>query len=215
MADASWFGPREPTIGEKLKSLFKTDREPIEKKAILAHYRIKTALGRVNSYIDKLNQRDKELFQQVVDALMKRDEVRAKMYAKEVSEVRKITKQLYTVQYVLEHAALKLETFMIFGGAITELKPVIAVMRQAVSVLKSVAPDVWIDLQYAIKELEVSMGAGIADISSQIDVGMDAEAKRIYEEAKIVAEQKLKENFAELPKLLGVEEAEKTGKTTP
>jgi len=138
MAQFDLFGTREPTVGEKIKSFFKNDKEPLEKKAIMAHYRIKTAIGRVRSYIDRLSQKDRELFERVVEALMKRDEARAKMYAKEVSEIRKISKQLLMVEYVLEHAAIKLETFMIFGGAITELKPVLAVMKQAVGVLRSV-----------------------------------------------------------------------------
>ncbi len=217
MAQFDLFGTREPTVGEKIKSFFKNDKEPLEKKAIMAHYRIKTAIGRVRSYIDRLSQKDRELFERVVEALMKRDEARAKMYAKEVSEIRKISKQLLMVEYVLEHAAIKLETFMIFGGAITELKPVLAVMKQAVGVLRSVAPDIWIDLQYAMRELEASLGAGIADMSTQFDVGLDNEARKIFEEAKVVAEQKMKEKYAELPKLLnvGVEEEEKAGEVSP
>ncbi len=212
---SSLFGGNEPTIGEKIKSWFKNDREPIEKKAIIAHYRVKTALGRITNYLDKLNQRDRELFQRVVEALIKRDERKAKMYAKEVSEIRKVAKQLLTVQYALEHAALKLETFLIYGGAMREIQPIIGVMREAIGIVKQYAPDIWIDLQYAIRELEASMSAGIADISTELDVGLDAEARKIFEEAKIMAEQKMKEHYAELPKLLAEEEAEKAGEISP
>ncbi|ABN69589.1 conserved hypothetical protein [Staphylothermus marinus F1] len=208
-----WFGNNQQTIGDKIKSLFKNDREPIEKKAIIAHYRVKTALGRINNYLAKIEQRDRELFQSVVDALIKRDERKAKMYAKEVSELRKVAKQLITVQYALEHASLKLETFLVFGGAMKELQPIVGVMKEAVGIVRSVAPDVWIDLQVALRELESSMNTGIADISAELDVGLDSEARKIFEEAKIVAEQKLKEHYAELPKLLT--EAEKSGEVSP
>jgi len=203
------FSKRDETIGEKIRSWFRNDKEPIDKKAILAHYRIKTAIGRLSSYLDKLEQRDRELFHVIVESLMKKDEKRAKMYAKEVSEIRKISRQLITAKYALEQVALKLETFLVFGGAMKELVPVIGVMKEATAIIKSVAPDVWIDLQYAIRELEATMSAGIADISAEIDVGLDSEARRILEEARIAAEQSLKEKYAELPRIVS-EEAAKT-----
>jgi division protein CdvB (Snf7/Vps24/ESCRT-III family) len=193
---------REETVGEKLRKLFTNDKDPIEKKAIIAQYRIKTAIGRINNYLEKLSERDRELFEMIVESLTRKDELRAKMYAKEVAEIRKVSKQLLTVQYALEHAALKLETFIIYGGAVNEVAPVLGVMREAVNILRGVAPDIWIDLQYAVRELETAVGAGIVDLTMDIGVGMDSEAKKVLEEAKIVAEQKMKEKFAELPKAI-------------
>jgi division protein CdvB (Snf7/Vps24/ESCRT-III family) len=192
---------REETIGEKIKKIFVNEQDSVEKKAIIAQYRLKTAMGRIANYLEKLSERDKVLFESIVDALVKRDEVRAKMYAREVAEIRKISKQLLTVQYALEHAALKLETFLIYGGAVNEVVPVIGVMKEAIGIVKNIAPDVWIDLQVAVRELEAAMGEGIVDLTLGVDVGLDVEAKKILEEAKIVAEQKMKEKFPELPKI--------------
>lgn len=203
---------REETIADKLKKLFINEQESFEKKAIIAQYRLKTAMGRIQNYIEKLSERDKVLFENIVDSLIKKDELRAKMYASEVAEIRKITKQLLTVQYALEHAALKLETFIIYGGAVNEVAPVVSVMREALGIVKNIAPDVWIDLQVAVRELETAMGGSIIDLT--VDVSADAEAKKILEEAKIVAEQKMREKFAELPKLTGLPETEQAKTTT-
>jgi division protein CdvB (Snf7/Vps24/ESCRT-III family) len=197
---------REETIGEKIKKIFVNEQDSLEKKAIIAQYRLKTAMGRIANYLEKLSERDKVLFENIVDSLMKRDEVRAKMYAREVAEIRKISKQLLTVQYALEHAALKLETFLIYGGAVNEVVPVIGVMKEAIGIVKNIAPDVWIDLQVAVRELEVAMGEGLVDLTLGVDVGLDAEAKKILEEAKVVAEQKMREKFPELPKIPSVPE---------
>jgi len=202
---------REETIGDKIRKLFTNENESLEKKTILAQYRLKTAMGKIASYIDKLSERDRILFENIVDAMIKKDELRAKMYAKEVAEIRKITKQLLTVQYALEHASLKLETFMIYGGAINEVAPVIGVLREALGIVKNIAPDIWIDLQVAVRELETAMGESMADLGLGVDVGMDAEAKKILEEARIVAEQKIRETFPELPKALP---SPSTGQTT-
>ncbi|MCI4461366.1 MAG: hypothetical protein JHC12_00170 [Thermogladius sp.] len=211
---AGWnWNKEQESIGEKLKKWFNPDKEPLEKKTIMAQYRLKTAISRISNYVEKLNERDRELFNNVVEALMQRDERRAKIYAKEVAEIRKVAKQLLTVQYALEHAALKLETFLIYGGAVNEVGPVIGVMRQALGILKSVAPDIWIDLQYAVRELETAMGSSIVDVSTDIDSGLDSEARKIFEEARVIAEQKVKEKFAELPKSIATPEAEQ-GKAT-
>ncbi|MEM1635168.1 MAG: Snf7 family protein [Thermosphaera sp.] len=210
----SWAGiRREETIGDKLRKLFTNDREPVEKKAIVAQYRVKTAIGRINGYIEKLAERDRELFEMIVDSLSRRDETRARMYAREVAEIRKISKQLLTVQYALEHASLKLETFVIYGGAVNEVAPVLGVMKEALGILKGVAPDIWIDLQYAVRELESAMGAGMVDLTLEVGTGLDSEAKKVLEEAKVVAEQKIKERFAELPRTVGFGEGE-ASKTT-
>ncbi|MEM1772387.1 MAG: hypothetical protein QXQ71_00990, partial [Desulfurococcaceae archaeon] len=114
--------------------------------------------------------------------------------------------------YALEHAALKLETFIIYGGAVNEVAPVIGVMREALGIVKNVAPDVWIDLQVAVRELEAAMGGSIVDLS--VDVGVDTEAKKILEEARIVAEQKMREKFAELPKAMPIPETEQSKTAT-
>ncbi|MEM1696301.1 MAG: Snf7 family protein [Desulfurococcaceae archaeon] len=199
---------REETIGEKLKKLFTNEQESLEKKAIIAQYRLKTAMGRIANYLDKLAERDRALFENIVEALMKKDELRAKMYAKEVAEIRKISKQLLTAQYALEHASLKLETFIIYGGAVSEVAPVLNVLKEAVGIVKNVAPDVWIDLQVASRELEAVIGTGIADLSIDVGIAADSEAKKILEEARIVAEQKMREKFAELPKAVAIPEQE-------
>ncbi|MCC6040629.1 MAG: Snf7 family protein [Desulfurococcaceae archaeon] len=198
---------RQETIGDKIRKLFTNETESLEKRAIMAQYRIKTALGRINNYVERLSERDKVLFESIVESLLKKDEMRAKMYAKEVAEIRKISKQLLTVQYALENALLKLETFLIYGGAVSEVKPVLGVLREAVGIVKNVAPDVWIELQVASRELEAVIGASTVDLSLDVGTGLDSEAKVILEEAKIIAEQKMREKFAELPKI-SVTEAE-------
>ncbi|MEM0199462.1 MAG: hypothetical protein QXX72_04185, partial [Desulfurococcaceae archaeon] len=117
-------------------------------------------------------------------------------------------KQLLTAQYALEHASLKLETFIIYGGAVSEVAPVLNVLKEAVGIVKNVAPDVWIDLQVASRELEAVIGTGIADLSIDVGIAADSEAKKILEEARIVAEQKMREKFAELPKAVTIPEQE-------
>lgn len=215
MSQFGWGSTRQPTIGDKIKSMFRNDNEPIDKKAIIALYRVKGSISRINAYIEKLKEKEREYFQEVVESQLNRDEKRAKIYAREVADVRKILKQLYQVQYMLQHVALKLETFLIFHSAGAEMKPVLTIMNQAISLLRQTAPaDLWIEIMSAMKELEASMDTSVVDMSMTTDVALDSEARKVYNEAKIIAEQKIKERYAELPSLVGEPETEKTGESS-
>ncbi len=209
----SWYGSNEPTIADKLKGLFKNEREPLARKAIMAHYRIKAALSRIRAYIDKLNDRDRELFERAVEALMRKDEVHAKIYVNEVAEIRKVARQLLTVEYVLEQASLRLETFVMIGEAFTAVIPVVGVIKEAANILRGIAPDVWIDLNMAVNDLSMVMSASGIDLGGEASISMSSEAKRIFEEAKIVAEQRMKEKFPELPSLIASSEANSVSQT--
>lgn len=197
--ERAWYGASEPTIGEKLKSIFKNDKEPLSKRAVMANYRVRSALNRVRSYIDRINERDKELFERAVESLMRKDEARAKIYVNEVAEIRKIARQLLTVEYVLEHASIRLDTFMIVGEAFTTVAPVVGILKEAANILRGIAPDLWIDLNMAVSDLSTVMSAAGFDVGLGTEITMSPEAKKIFEEARIVAEQRLRERFPELP----------------
>ena len=211
----NWYGSNEPTIADKLRNLFKNEREPLARKAVMAHYRIKSALSRVRAYIDRLNDRDRELFERAVEALMRKDEVHAKIYVNEVAEIRKVARQLLTVEYVLEQASLRLETFVMIGEAFTAVIPVVGVIKEAANILRGIAPDVWIDLNMAVNDLSMVMSATGIDLGGEAGISMSSEAKRIFEEAKIVAEQRMKEKFPELPSLIASSTEANTVPQTP
>ncbi len=198
-----WYGENEPTIADKIKSLFRTGgNEPLAKRAVMAHYRIKSALSRIRAYVDRLNERDKELFEKAVESLMRKDEIHAKIYVNEVAEIRKVARQLLMVEYVLEQASLRLETFIILGNAFGDIVPVVGIIKEASNILKGIAPDLWIELNMAVNELSMIMAATGIDVAAGADVTMSEEARKIFEEAKIVAEQRMKEKFPELPAAL-------------
>lgn len=216
MAGYDWIGGREQTIGDKIKSFFKnTSSVDLDRKAIIALYRVKSSISRITTYVEKLREKEREYFNEVVESKLHHDEKRAKIYAKQVADIRKVIKQLYQVEYMLQHVALKLETFTIFHGAVGEVKPVLGIMKHALGLLREAAPyDLWVELQATMKELETVMEVSVVDVSGSMDVALDAEAKKVLEEAKIVAEQRLKEKYSEIPSLVNLGEEEKTGESS-
>ncbi|MCY0860654.1 MAG: Snf7 family protein, partial [Sulfolobaceae archaeon] len=138
----------------------------------------------------------------VVEAQMSKDSARAAMYANEIAEIRKITKQLIATQIALEQVSLRLETVTELGDIYTNLVPVLGVIREIRAAMKGMMPEFSYELEEVEEGLqEVVMEAG-EFTGGRIDyTATSPEAKKILEEASTIAEQKMKESFPELPSI--------------
>ncbi|BAB66278.1 cell division protein CdvB1/B2 [Sulfurisphaera tokodaii] len=195
----NWNGKQEPTIAEKVKNLFKP-QQPLRYRLVMAHYRLKTTISRLDVYISKLQERDRALFEKVVEAQMNKDTARAAMYANEIAEIRKVTKQLLTTQIALEQVELRLETISELGDVFTSLIPVLGVVRELRQAMKGIMPELSVELA----ELEEGLQEVVIEAGEFTGAGIDytmttPEAKKILEEASAVAEQRMKEKFPSLP----------------
>ena len=196
----NWNADRqEPSIAEKIKSLFKP-QQPLRYRLIMAHYKLKTTINRLDIYISKLQERDRALFEKVVEAQMNKDTARAAMYANEIAEIRKITKQLLTTQIALEQVELRLETVSELGDVFTSLIPVLGVIRELRQAIKGVMPELSVELG----ELEDGLQEVVIEAGQFTGTGIDytvtsPEARKILEEASAIAEQRMKEKFPSLP----------------
>ncbi|MFP3169752.1 MAG: cell division protein CdvB1/B2 [Sulfolobaceae archaeon] len=195
----NWNGKQEPTLAEKLKTAFKP-QQPLRYKLVMANYRLKTTISRLDVYISKLQERDRSLFEKVVEAQISKDNMRAAMYANEIAEIRKITKQLLATQIALEQVQLRLETVTELGDVFNSLIPVVGVIRELRYAMKGVMPELSVelaDLEEGLQEIVIEAGefsgTGVDFTSTS------PEARKILEEATMVAEQRMKEKFPSLP----------------
>ncbi|MFP3233043.1 MAG: cell division protein CdvB1/B2 [Sulfolobaceae archaeon] len=195
----NWNSKQEPTLAEKLKTAFKP-QQPLRYKLVMANYRLKTTISRLDVYISKLQERDRSLFEKVVEAQMSKDNMRAAMYANEIAEIRKITKQLLATQIALEQVQLRLETVTELGDVFNSLIPVVGVIRELRYAMKGVMPELSVelaDLEEGLQEIVIEAGefsgTGVDFTSTS------PEARKILEEATMVAEQRMKEKFPSLP----------------
>ncbi|MEM0174438.1 MAG: cell division protein CdvB1/B2 [Sulfolobaceae archaeon] len=198
----NWNGKQEPSITERIKSVF-TSQKPLRYRLITAHYKLKTTINRLESYISRLQERDRTLFERVVEAHMNKDTMRAAMYANEIAEIRKITKQLLVTQIALEQVELRLETVTELGDVFTSLIPVIGVIRELKAAIRGVMPE----LSFELAELEEGLQEVVLEAGeftgSRIDFSATSpEARKILEEAAVIAEQRMKERFPELPSMV-------------
>ena len=203
-------GNQEPSIAEKVKSLFKP-QQPLRYRLIMAHYKLKTTISRLEVYISRLQERDRALFEKVVEAQINKDNARASMYANEIAEIRKITKQLLTTQIALEQVELRLETVSELGDVFTSLIPVLGVIRELRQAIKGVMPELSVELGELEDGLqEVVIEAGEFTGSSVDYTVTSPEARKILEEASAIAEQRMKEKFPSLPTFVTSTSLQKT-----
>ncbi len=196
--EKSWKG-KDKSIGEQLKEIFHREK-PLKLRLAMANYKINSMIKRLEVYLERLKARDKELFERVVDAILSKDQTRATMYANEVAELRKVAKNLFLVQVALEQVSLRLESIREIGEVAAYLGPVVAVVKDVREAIKSVLPEIGIELGEVQDILqETLMEAGEMIGVGSMSMYSSPEARKILEEAKVVAEQRMKEAFPALP----------------
>ena len=211
-----WGGPEHSeTIGQKIRN-FINPPPPVRNQIIQAIYRIQGQISKLDYSLSKLQSYDRMLFERTVNALVEGDKAKATMYANEVAEVRKMAKIIITVKYALERVRLRLETALIFGDVNANLAPAVVALKQVAGYLKGMMPDVFTELM----EIDEALQAAMMQMTAQVPVALDStyvteEAQKILRDASIVAEQRLKEHFPELPTLEREQEAAKTAPVNP
>jgi division protein CdvB (Snf7/Vps24/ESCRT-III family) len=202
---------KEPAAS-RIKSAIFPD-SPLKRKIDLARTRLKMQVDKLDQVSARMMERDKGLFNKVVDAFAKHDMDRAKLYANELAELRKMSKIILFSKLSLEKVLLRLETIRDVGDLIVAMAPVIGVVRAVKSSLAGILPDA----ERELGELLDVLGGLVSDMGELTGYSptMEAseEAQKILEEAMTIAEQRMREKLPEIPAAgVPVSDKEKTSK---
>ena len=113
---------------------------------------------------------------------------------------------IITSRLALEQVTLRLETVKDFGDIAAEVVPASKVIQNVRGSLSGVIPEVSMQLGnigQTLDSLILEVGETTSQSWSSIATGEDAE--KILEEATVIAEQKVKEGFPQLPMTDSVE----------
>ncbi|MGQ9543069.1 MAG: Snf7 family protein [Candidatus Bathyarchaeia archaeon] len=200
-----WDGEeRKPIIKSLRSGIFRP--KSLRERLILCIHRLKVQREKLEIIIFRLRRRDKEFLNKCVDAQMVNDKARAKMYAEECLQTRKIFRIVLHCKIALEQVILRLETIEIFidlAGAISIPINLIYEVRDRISGL---LPSVSSQLGKVASELEeiVTVTGKIRHI--QIETSeVTEEASSILEEARAIVEEKAKKILPDLPEEYRVE----------
>ena len=175
---------------------------PLRQKIELASRRVEAQIQYLNGAINMLTERDKALFQKVVEAYSKREMQRAKVYANELAEIRKMTNFMMNAELALERVALRLRTVTQLGNVTAALAPVGKVLQSIRSGVAGIFPGA----EREFNEIGILLDEIMIEASQTTGMTPDfetasEEAQKILDEAAIVAEQRMREKFPELPTL--------------
>jgi division protein CdvB (Snf7/Vps24/ESCRT-III family) len=149
----------------------------------------------------KLQQRDKEMFHKCVAAQLSKDLARAKVYANECAEIRKIAKIVLTSQLALERVIIRLQTIEEFGEVLVQVAPVMDVVKETRGRIAGIIPEVALELEDVNTMLQdMSLEAGEVETHGDAVGSISDEAVKVLQESSVIAEEMMKEKFPE-PKM--------------
>ena len=189
--DSSTFSKVKDTINpsDSLKSRLNASIRRIE----LENQRLEQASIR-------FKDRDKMIFNKVVDAYSKHDAVSANVYANEVAAIRKMEKMIFHAKLALEQIALRMKTATEVGDVAVIMQPVVGVMNNVKSGIASINPQT----EKELGEINSLLNGIVIDAGAVTEMNInfesvDEDSSKIIEEAQIIAESRMSETFPKLP----------------
>jgi division protein CdvB (Snf7/Vps24/ESCRT-III family) len=147
-----------------------------------------------------MGERDKTLFNKVVDAYQKHDTPHANIYANELAELRRMERVTLNAKLALDQITMRIEAVSELGDLAYTLLPVIGVMREVMKGMASVNPQIAKEMGDISNILSgIVMDAGATSGMSINFESANEDARLIAEEAAMVAEKRMKDTFPELP----------------
>lgn len=174
--------------------------EPIRERITQTVFRLNMVQRKLEDSRLRIEQKHKTLFSKCVRAQEGKDAQTAVMYANECAQVKKIAQTIISSQLALEQVVLRLDTVKDFGDIAAELMPAAAVIRSVKGRLSGVIPEVSMHLgsiSSTLDSLVLEVGEATSQSWNAMSSGEDAD--KVLAEASIIAEQKVREGFPELP----------------
>ncbi len=157
-------------------------------------------INKLDQANERFTQKDKTLFNKLVQAYTNHDTAHANIYATELAELRKMSRLIMNARLALDQVALRIRTVSELGDVVSALGPCIGVLRSVSGGLGGVLPEAEGELGDIGNMLSGLMfDAGLSSGSSMNFDTVNEDASKILSEAATVAEQRVSANFPDLP----------------
>jgi division protein CdvB (Snf7/Vps24/ESCRT-III family) len=182
-------------IRESLRS-----QKPLKPTMETAKNRLGIQTQKLDALLEKLKSKDRTLFNQIVSHLQNHDSQQSKMLSNELSQVRRTIKTISQLKMSLEQVHMRLESTIDIGDALTALKPAVGTLSKVKTGLTGLMPNVDSELG----EINDVFSDIMVNANSTSDIGFalnpsGGDINNILAEASIVAEQRVTDNFPDVP----------------
>ena len=188
---------KDPT--ERIKESLKSQK-PLKPTMESAKNRLGIQTQKLDTLLEKLKSKDRALFNQIVTHLQNHDSQQSKMLSNELSQVRRTIKTISQLKMSLEQVHMRLESTIDIGDALTALKPAVGTLSKVKTGLSGLMPNVDVELG----EISDVFSDIMVNANSTSDIGFalnpsGGDMTNIIAEASMVAEQRVTDNFPDVP----------------
>ncbi len=194
-----WEGGGNQPLGKSIRNAINPPG-PLKPRIDSATKRVKAQQASLDRESKRFEERDKAMFQRVVDAYQSHDKERANIYANELAELRKMERATMNAKLALDQIVLRMEAVTELGDVAYTLLPVIGVMRDVMQGMAGVNPQIAREMGDISNILSgIVMDAGATSGLSINFASANEDSSKILQEAATVAEGRMKDTFPELP----------------
>jgi division protein CdvB (Snf7/Vps24/ESCRT-III family) len=194
-----WNKEAKKETAERIRESLRTQK-PLKPTMESAKNRLGIQTQKLDALLEKLESKDRTLFNQIVTHLQNHDTQQSKMLSNELSQVRRTIKTISQLKMSLEQVHMRLESTIDIGDALTALKPAVGTLSKVKTGLTGLMPNVDTELG----EISDVFSDIMVSANSTSDVGIalnpsGGDVNNILAEASIVAEQRVTDNFPDVP----------------
>jgi division protein CdvB (Snf7/Vps24/ESCRT-III family) len=196
---SNWIKDKKVNTPDRIKGAVRTP-QPLKPKIELAKNKIQIQNHKLDTILDKLKGKEKSLFNQVVAHMQIHDMQQGKMLSNELAQVRKTTKMISQLKMALEQIHMRLESTIDIGDVMVAIGPAMGALTRVKSGLSGVMPEVDTELgeiNGVFSDIITNAG-NMGNASLALDASGE-DADKILAEASAVAEQRMNDNFPDIP----------------
>ncbi|MGD1835560.1 MAG: Snf7 family protein [Nitrososphaeraceae archaeon] len=195
-----WIKEKKNSKSDKLKEALKI-KKPLKPRMEIAKNKIQTQNRKLDIMIERLKNREKKYFSQVVSSLQKHDSHQGKMISQELAQVRKTTKTMSQLKLSLEQVQMRLESTIDMGDTMTALGPAMGTLSQVKNKLNGILPEAGEELNEINNTFNdiLTNADGLGNNNTFNFDTSSEDVNKILQEANFIAEQQTDMNMPQIP----------------
>ena len=192
------------SIRDKLREAAQS-QTPLKPRIEEAQKKLQIQISKLDSISFKLQEKDKVIFNRIVNAMQNHDSHYGKLLSGELSQIRKTNKMVNSAKLAFEQIQLRLNTMTELGDVVVTLSPAMSVIKGIQGGLKTMLPEA--DQSFGqISELLGGIMSGSSQMASTSEmvgagaasISLDEEAVDIMQEASAIVEENTRDKFPDL-----------------
>jgi division protein CdvB (Snf7/Vps24/ESCRT-III family) len=198
---SNWVKERKSNTSEWIRESVRAQK-PLKPRIDSTKNTIQLQNQKLETTLEKLKGKEKSLFNQIVANVQKHDMPQGKMLSNELAQVKKTTKMVSQFKVALEQVQFRLESTSDIGDVMSAVGPAMGALARVKSGMSDIMPDIRTELGEVNGVFgDIVMNAGrIGDTSFVLNSSGDGEeTENILAEASAVAEQRMNDNFPDIP----------------